>query len=104
MGDVFPDTVIHVLCEEYSDFSKKDSEDGNELRMKLGEALVRVTKILGEMAPKYKTLLLNTFLVGTKDDDHLIRASSLSNLGETCRVLGYKLGTIISEVGISVNV
>lgn len=54
---------------------------------------------VGDMAPKYKTLLLNAFLAGTKDDDHLIRASSLSNLGEVCRVLGYKLGSIVNEVG-----
>lgn len=54
------------------------------------------------MAPKYKSLLLNTFLVGTKDDDHLIRASSLSNLGEVCGVLGYKLGTVVTEVRICI--
>lgn len=56
----------------------------------------------GEMAPKYKSLLLNTFLVGSKDDDHLVRASSLSNLGEVCSVLGYKLGTVVSEVSICI--
>lgn len=50
------------------------------------------------MAPKYKSSLLNAFLLGSKDEDHLVRASSLSNLGEICRVLGYKLGTIVSEV------
>lgn len=54
--------------------------------------------VAGEIAPKYKPLLLNTFLNGAKDEDDLIRASSLSNLGEICRVLGYKLGTIITEV------
>lgn len=51
------------------------------------------------MTVKYKALLLNTLLSGTKDDDHLIRASSLSSLGEVCRVLNYKLGTIVTEVG-----
>lgn len=56
------------------------------------------------MAPKYKALLLNTFLFGIKDDDYLIRASSLSNLGEICRVLGYKLGTTISEVSILISI
>jgi hypothetical protein len=50
------------------------------------------------MALKYKAILLNTFLFGTKDEDNLIRASSLSNLGEVCRVLNYKLGTIVTEV------
>ncbi|VEN46793.1 unnamed protein product [Callosobruchus maculatus] len=55
------------------------------------------------MAPKYKPLLLNTFLAGARDEDDLIRASSLSNLGEICRVLGYKLGTIITEVLVCVH-
>ncbi|KAJ8960949.1 hypothetical protein NQ318_020250 [Aromia moschata] len=102
MGDVFPDTVLSILCEEYSDTSRQN-DDGHEVRMKIGESLVRVTKGLGDMAPKYKSLLLNTFLIGTKDDDHLMRASSLSNLGEICRVLGYKLGTIITEVLVCVH-
>lgn len=56
------------------------------------------------MAPKYKAVLLNTFLVGTKDDDHLVRASSLVNLGEICRVLSYKLGTVVTEVSLFVFV
>ncbi|XP_044267137.1 transport and Golgi organization protein 6 homolog [Tribolium madens] len=99
LADTFTDTVLETLCEEYSDFREK----AQETRMKLGEVLVRVTKILGEMAPKYKALLLNTFLSGTKDDDHLIRASSLSNLGEVCRVLNYKLGTIVTEVLVCVH-
>lgn len=50
------------------------------------------------MAPKYKTVLLNTFLFGVKDDNNLIRTSSLSNLGQICEVLGYKLGNATIEV------
>lgn len=48
LGDVFPDTILNILCEEYSDTSKKYNGDRHEVRMKLGEALVRVTKILGK--------------------------------------------------------
>lgn len=44
LADSFTDTILEALCEEYSDFTKKDPE----IRMKLGEALVRVVKILGE--------------------------------------------------------
>lgn len=47
--DVFPDVVLDALTEEYSDFSKHNNEDGNELRMKLGEVLVRITRMLGEL-------------------------------------------------------
>lgn len=50
------------------------------------------------MTPHYKNLLLNTFLAGTRDEDYLIRASSLSNLAEVCEVLAYKLGSISTEV------
>lgn len=103
LADIFPDTILNLLCEEYSDSSRKDAADYSEVRMKLGEVLVKVTKVLGEMAPQYKPLLLNTFLIGAKDDDDLIRSSSLSNLGEICRVLGYKLGSIFTEVLVCVH-
>ncbi|CAH1183726.1 unnamed protein product [Phaedon cochleariae] len=103
LADIFPDTILNILCEEYSDPSRTSTEGGHEIKMKLGECLVRVTRQLGEMAPKYKPLLLNTFLVGAKEDDDLMRASSLSNLGEICRALGYKLGTIVTEVLSCVN-
>lgn len=46
MANLFPDTVINTICEEYSDFTRK-GDDGHEVRIKLGEVLVRVTKILG---------------------------------------------------------
>lgn len=48
LGDVFPDTVLNILCEEYSDTTKKYDDEGHEVRMKLGESLVRVTRMLGE--------------------------------------------------------
>lgn len=48
MGDIFPDTVLNTLAEEYSGFSRKDSDDGHEVRIKLGEVLVRLTKMLGK--------------------------------------------------------
>ncbi|XP_056630765.1 transport and Golgi organization protein 6 homolog [Diorhabda sublineata] len=103
MADIFPNKILNLLCEEYLDTTRKDNVDYSEVRMKLGEVLVKVTKVLGEMAPQYKPLLLNTFLIGSKDDDDLIRSSSLSNLGEICRVLGYKLGSIFTEVLVCVH-
>ncbi|KAF5293118.1 hypothetical protein FQA39_LY13728 [Lamprigera yunnana] len=98
MASIFPETVIKVLAVEYADFLNSDDENAFEVRMKIGEVLVRTVKCLGETASLYKPLLLNTFLATTKDHDHLIRASSLSNLGEICRALGYKLGSIVHEV------
>lgn len=54
--------------------------------------------IAGELVPVYKAELINAFLSGTKDDDFLVRASSLSNLGELSRLLGFRVGPIVTEV------
>lgn len=48
--------------------------------------------------PTYKTELLNVFLAGTRDEDALVRTSSLVNLGDVCSLLGYRIGTISAEV------
>lgn len=37
-------------------------------------------------------------MAGVRDDDYLVRASSLSNLAEVCRLLRYSLGPIVSEI------
>lgn len=50
------------------------------------------------MAPAYKNVLINGFLCGTRDSDPLVRASSLSCLGELSKVLGFRLGNIITEI------
>lgn len=54
--------------------------------------------IAGELVPVYKAELINAFLSGTKDDDFLVRASSLSNLGELSLLLGFRVGPIVTEV------
>ncbi|XP_046687974.1 transport and Golgi organization protein 6 homolog [Homalodisca vitripennis] len=59
---------------------------------------VLVIDTIGELVPVYKTELINAFLCGTRDEDFLVRASSLSNLGELCRVLGFRVGPIVAEV------
>ena len=69
-----------------------------EVRTKIGEALVQVTKELGELTPKYKNMLINAFFSAGHDPDELVRASSLSNLGEVCRNLRFSLGGITAEL------
>ena len=41
---------------------------------------------------------MNCFMGVMKDDDHLIRASAVSNLGEMCKLLRYSLTGILWEV------
>ncbi|XP_044728983.1 transport and Golgi organization protein 6 homolog [Chrysoperla carnea] len=99
LSTIYTDNVLDILTEEYVNMKEwRNEEEHHRVRLNLGEVLVQVTKKLGEMAPKYKTVLLNTFLFGVKDDDNLIRTSSLSNLGQICEVLGYKLGNATIEI------
>jgi len=52
MANVFPNTVIKTLVEEYEEVRTKrkvpDSNISAELKMKVGEVLVRVNKFLGK--------------------------------------------------------
>ena len=95
-----PDIVITKLCREYAllDDSKYPGDKGLELRTKVGEALVNITKILAELTPHYKNKLLNPFLAQLNHPDPLIRSSSLSNLGEICKNLKYSLGNVVQEI------
>ena len=67
-------------------------------RLKLGEALVRAVKGCGELAPRYFQLLVHAYLLGVRDEDSLIRASSLSNLSELCASSPHMLSTVVHEV------
>ena len=99
------DIVLEVLTREFSMVHSRTQEgevDSDEekmtIRTKIGEALVKITKDLGELTPKYKNLLLNSFLSTANDPDPLVRASGLSNLGEVCSHLRFSLGSITGEL------
>ncbi|XP_039280530.1 transport and Golgi organization protein 6 homolog [Nilaparvata lugens] len=87
----YPDIVLTTLAEECV------RSEGN-VKLKVGESLMRVIRNLGEMAPVYKSELINALLSGVRDSDFLVRASSLSNVGELCKLLGYRIGSIIEEI------
>ncbi|XP_076642286.1 transport and golgi organization 6 isoform X2 [Halictus rubicundus] len=95
-----PQVVIETLVHEYIDLPRRisTSEITVETRTKLGEILVKITRALGEMATAYKNILINGFLCAMRDPDSLVRTSSLSCLGELCKVLGYRLGDMVIEV------
>ena len=92
--------VLDTLTREFTMvYERKNLGDkAMEVRTKIGEALVQVTKELGELTPKYKNVLLNAFFSAGHDPDELVRASSLSNLGEVCRNLRFSLGGITGEL------
>ncbi|XP_015108540.1 uncharacterized protein LOC107035575 [Diachasma alloeum] len=96
----FPQKVIGILIQEFTDMTRESDSTGvaPENRAKLGEILVKTTRMLGEMAPAYKNTLINGFLCAIRDADPMVRASSLSCLGELCKVLGFALGNAVIEV------
>lgn len=100
-----PDVAVSSLTKEYVAIctAGEDETRNPELRMKVGEILVKLVRELGELAPKYKNELLNAFLIGTRDADHLMRASSLSNLGEICQILGFRIGPILRELLVCIQ-
>ncbi|XP_063951543.1 transport and Golgi organization protein 6 homolog [Lytechinus pictus] len=102
-----PDRVMPHLCSNFtsghaSDQSRQWSATSRtvslEKTLKMGEALVRATRELGELVPHYRGLLLNTIMAATRHSDAHIRASSLAHLGEVCGLLKYSLGAVIHEV------
>lgn len=101
MADNFPEKVIPRLIDLFRD---PESEIQNaeaipsEMKIKLGESIVKASRSLGPIIPKYRDILLGAFLQGAKDTDPLVRASSLSNLGEACKQLHFSLGNVIHEI------
>ncbi|CAD1473467.1 unnamed protein product, partial [Heterotrigona itama] len=101
LATLYPRVVVETLAKEYIDMPRRScstEQITTETRVKLGEVLVKLTRNLGEMAPAYKNILINGFLCAARDTDSLVRASSLSCLGELCKVLGFRLGDIVIEI------
>lgn len=101
-----PSEALAALCKEFLYVSNQQiklltAEHQNkiiELRLKVGDIIVKVIKKLGQLAVVHKVVLLNTMLCACRDDDPLIRASALSNVAEIALVMNYRMGTIICEV------
>ncbi|XP_069724318.1 transport and Golgi organization protein 6 homolog [Phaenicophaeus curvirostris] len=99
LSSEYPEQILPVLLARYR-CPAQGTEDAAAAitRMKLGEVLMRVTRALGDMVFKHRESLIQAFLLGARDPDSALRASSLSNLGELCQHLGFQLGSIIQEV------
>ncbi|ODM96562.1 Transport and Golgi organization protein 6 [Orchesella cincta] len=117
LGLKFHKTVVPALIKEY-DFANCDensecyersmyqslsNEEKMETRMKVGEILVKVIQKLGDFAPSYRAPLTNVFFRLMRDEEPLIRASALSNLGELCHLLKFTLGQVLTEVWFCVE-
>ncbi len=113
--------TLPVLCQEYAQLSSQRAADSQlsetgqlqrqsdrsravptsssfQVRMKLGEALVRVTKDCGDLLPYHSGTILAAVLVNARDPDPLMRASSLSNLAEVCPLMRFSFAQVENEV------
>ncbi|KAM9182767.1 LOW QUALITY PROTEIN: transport and Golgi organization protein 6 homolog [Mergus octosetaceus] len=99
LSSEYPEQILPTLLARYG-HPTQGAEDAPAAvsRMKLGEVLMRVTRALGDMVVKYREPLIHAFLRGSRDPDSMLRASSLSNLGELCQRLGFQLGSVVHEV------
>ncbi|XP_053127528.1 transport and Golgi organization protein 6 homolog [Hemicordylus capensis] len=99
LADASPEQVLPCLLAQYGG-AQPDTRKAwrAETRMKLGEALMRATRALGDMVFAHRDRLIQAFLRGARDPESSLRASSLSNLGELCRILQFQLGSVVHEV------
>lgn len=101
LADSFPHRILERLLQDFQrgpTLPTSNKERSLETRLKVGEVLMRATRAMGELAPHLGRPLLGIFLQSTKDPDHSVRASSLSNLGELCQRMDYALGPLAQEL------
>lgn len=95
----------HLPINENKSPSKIDPSGGSrneklsvEVRMKLGEALVKVAWSCGELLPHYLDQITSAIFSNVNDPEPLIRASSLSNLADFCAGVKLSFSRIKNEV------
>ncbi|XP_041851971.1 transport and Golgi organization protein 6 homolog isoform X2 [Melanotaenia boesemani] len=101
LADSYPDQILDRLLKDFQtgpSLPLSNKERSLETRLKVGEVLMRASRAMGELAPHLGRPLVDVFLQGTRDPDHSVRASSLSNLGELCQRLNYALGPLAQEL------
>lgn len=97
--------VINILTNEYSTLRDLEMSKDVALQLytKLGEALVKVTFVAGELTAAHSNKLLNPFLYVLRNNtqipvDSMILASCLSNIAEICKNLQFSVTTNIQEL------
>lgn len=91
-------TVLPVLLCHFANPNRTIQE-----RLNTGEAIVRLCKSLGPTAPIYAKCMVETFTESLKDQEVLIRVSSLSNLSQICKCLRHSLAPYITTIMHSIG-
>ena len=110
LASTMPKDIVPLLCQEYVYLSSPEDpgqEKGISEKvqhvLKLGEALVRAARTLGDMLPHYSEILLSAILVNLRSPDVVVRTSALSNLAEVCSMLHWSFGRIQNEVSVGTD-
>ncbi|KAK6982529.1 transport and Golgi organization protein 6 [Biomphalaria glabrata] len=98
LSDLDPKMVIACLTTEFKTQCLASSVSSIQTVLKVGEAVVKATRRLGELTPHYRDVLLTAMLIGCRHGDSLVRASSLSGMAEICKLLRYAVGPVLHEI------
>eukprot|EP00731_Ephydatia_muelleri_P038312 Em0714g7a len=105
LASTMPKDIVPLLCQEYVYLSspgdpgqEKGISEKVQHVLKLGEALVRAARTLGDMLPHYSEILLSAILVNLRSPVVVVRTSALSNLADVCSMLHWSFGRIQNEV------
>ncbi|KAH8237806.1 hypothetical protein KR032_002025 [Drosophila birchii] len=90
--------VLDKLSDEYlSDTAPMDQ------RLVVGEAILKVAQELGPLCYRYKAVLLNCFMHGSRSPVDEFRMSAFANLAQLCRLLAYQVQNFFQELLDLVN-
>lgn len=96
LGDVEPQLIIPAIVADYTNPSSSISVP---VKLKLGEALVKIAQRLGDMLHVYAHHVVAAFLqTASQASDPDLRASGLSNLGTMCYSLRFALHPWIRDI------
>lgn len=95
---VMESDVLDKLSDEYL------SETAHlDYRLVVGEAILKVAQELGPLCFRYKAVLLNCFMYGSRSPVHEFRMSAFANLAQLCRLLAFQVQNFFHELLQLVN-
>uniref|UniRef100_A0A182IRL2 RNA polymerase II assembly factor Rtp1 C-terminal domain-containing protein n=1 Tax=Anopheles atroparvus TaxID=41427 RepID=A0A182IRL2_ANOAO len=97
LTDVLESETVEAVLKEYHNV-----ENHMDYKLKIGEATVKIVEALGPFAIRYRDELLNCFLAGTQSTCDEFRTSSLSNIGNICRILSYQVHHFFYELFLNI--
>ncbi|XP_062142328.1 transport and Golgi organization protein 6 [Drosophila sulfurigaster albostrigata] len=93
--------LVHIMESEVLDLLSAEylAETAQlDYRLLVGEAILKSAQEIGPLCYRYKIVLLNCFLHGTKSPLDELRTSSYANLAQLCRLLAYQVHSFFQEL------